>query len=101
VAQEGSLRLVTAEPGESAVAEGLLGFGGSVGHLEAVDCAPGGGIVSSFAAPDGRSYRIERRFLVFDGPRLVEDRVEVERAPLEELDRFPEYAASPFGSCSG
>ncbi|MDQ3916800.1 MAG: hypothetical protein M3323_15975 [Actinomycetota bacterium] len=95
------LRQVTGEAGDNAVGEGLLGFGGSVGHLEAVDCVSGGGIVSSFAAPAGRSYRVERRFLVFEGTRLVEERVEVERTPLEEIDRFPEYAASPFGSCSG
>jgi hypothetical protein len=101
VVRDGALHQVTAEAGDNTVGEGLLGFGGSVGHLEAVDCAPGGGIVSSFAAPDGASYRIERRFLVFEGTRLVEDRVEVETAPLEEIDRFPEYAASPFGSCSG
>lgn len=100
-AEGGVLHQVTAEPGDNAVGEGLFGFGGSVGHVEAVDCAPGGGIVSSFATPDGSSYRVERRFLVFDGTRLVEDRVEVETAPLEEIDRFPEYRKSPFGSCSG
>lgn len=101
VARDGALYQVTTEAGGNSVGEGLLGFGGSVGHLEAVDCAPDGSIVSSFAAPDGSSYRVERRFLVFEGTRLVEDRVEVETAPLEEIDRFPEYAASPFGSCSG
>ena len=95
-----ALEQVVPDAGDNAVGEGLLGFGGSVGHLEAVDCFDGG-IVSSFAAPDGRSYRVERRFLVFEGTRLVEDRVEVERSPLEEIERFPEYRASPFGSCSG
>ena len=99
-ASAGALEQVVPDAGDNAVGEGLLGFGGSVGHLEAVDCFDGG-IVSSFAAPDGRSYRVERRFLVFEGTRLVEDRVEVERTPLEEIERFPEYRASPFGSCSG
>ncbi|HEV2757858.1 MAG TPA: hypothetical protein VG318_19020 [Actinomycetota bacterium] len=100
-ADGGTLQQVTVEAGDNTVGDGLLGFGGSVGHVEAVDCAPDGGIVSSFAAPEGSTYRVERRFLVFEGTTLVEDRVEVENAPLEEIDRFPEYAASPFGSCSG
>ena len=98
--EDGVLAQVTTEAGEHTVGDGLLGYGGSVGHLEAVDCAPEGGIVSSFAAPFGRVYRVERRFLVFDGARLVEDRVETARASLAQIDRFPEYAASPFGSCS-
>lgn len=99
-AEDGRLEQVTSETGDNTVAEGLFGYGGSVGHLEAVDCAPGGGVVSSFAAPDGRAYRVERRFLVFDGTRLVEDRVEVERGPLGEIGALPEYRASPFGSCT-
>lgn len=98
-ADDGVLRQVhTDAPGP--VGEGLFGFGGSVGHLEAVDCAPAGGVVSSFAVPAGKQYRVERRFLVFEGTELVEESVEVERIPPEELDRFPEYRASPFGGCN-
>jgi hypothetical protein len=98
--EDGVFRQVSTEvPRE--VAGGLFGVGGSVGHLEAVDCAPGGGVVASFAAPDGDRYRVERRFLEFEGTVLVEADVRVERVALEEIDRFPEYGASPFGSCSG
>lgn len=80
--------------------DGMFGFGGSVGHVEAVDCAPGGGIVLSFATPDGDVYRVERRSFRFAGAALVPDGREIERVPLEELHQFREYDASPFGSCS-
>jgi hypothetical protein len=95
---EGAFSQVTsAAAGE---AGGLFGVGGSVGHLEAVDCAPDGRVVASFAAPAGDRYRVERRFLVFSGTELVEDAVEVSRVPLGQINDFPEYASSPFGSCS-
>ena len=98
--EDGVLQQVSTDAPEE-VAEGLFGVGGSVGHLEAVDCAPGGGVVASFAAPEGNRYRVERRFLAFEGAELVQEDVQVERVSLEEIDRFPEYRASPFGSCSG
>lgn len=95
----GILRQVTTHA-QGQVAPGLLAFGGSVGHLEAVDCAPDGGVVASFAAPDEDVYRVVRTFYGFAGAELVQDDREVERVPIERIDRFPEYAASPFGSCS-
>ncbi len=97
--EDGALRQVTLEGGAGMGPEGMFGFGGSVGHVEAVDCARGG-VVASFAAPSGRAYLVERRFFEFDGAELVPERVEKERLALEELDRLPEYAQSPFGSCS-
>lgn len=97
----GVLRQVTTDvTGGSGVAPGLLGFGGSVGHLEAVDCFPGGRVISSFATPDRNVYRVERTVYDFAGAELVQDDQQVERVPVERIDRFPEYAASPFGSCS-
>lgn len=94
----GVLRQVTTDvPGQAA--DGMFAFGGSVGHIEAVDCAPEG-IRVSFATPDGDVYRVERRLFHLSGTELVQDAKDVERVPIEELDRFPEYAASPFGSCS-
>lgn len=80
-------------------AQGMFGFGGSVGHLEAVDCARFGGVVSSFAIPRGNRYRVERRYLVFRGDDLQFSHVEVERVAPDLIDRLPEYSASPFGSC--
>lgn len=93
----GVLRQVTTR-GRSPVAPGLLGFGGSVGHIEAVDCAREG-VVVSLAVPDGDVYRVERTFYGFAGAELVREDREVERVPVEDVERFPEYAASPFGSC--
>ncbi|HEX2196719.1 MAG TPA: hypothetical protein VHJ76_07310 [Actinomycetota bacterium] len=98
-ARDGALVQVTTRGLEDA-GEGVFGFGGSVGHVEAVDCTGSGEVVSSFAAPAGKRYRVERRYLDFDGTKLVFDRREVERIAIEELDRLPEYPASPFGSCS-
>lgn len=99
VADGAVLRQVTTElPGQAA--PGLFAFGGSVGHLDAVDCAPGGGVVTSSALPDGDVYRVERTVYELAGAELIREDKEVERLPLEELDRFPEYSASPFGSCS-
>jgi hypothetical protein len=95
------LRQVTTDvTGGSGVAPGMLGFGGSVGHIEAVDCFPGGRVISSFATPARDVYRVERTVYDFAGPELVPDDQDVERVPVERIDRFPEYAASPFGSCS-
>ena len=97
----GILRQVTTDvPSGSGVAPGLLGFGGSVGHMEAVDCVPGGGVIASFATPDGNVYRVERTVYDVVGAELIEADQEVERVPAEKIDEFPEYAASPFGSCS-
>lgn len=98
VADGGVLRQVTTDlPGQTA--PGMFAFGGSVGHLDAVDCAPDGGVVASSALPDGDLYRVERTFYGFSGAELIREDREVERVPIEKIDRFPEYAASPFGSC--
>lgn len=98
VADGSMLRQVTTDvPGQAA--PGMLASGGSVGHLEAVDCAPGGGVVASTAVPDGDVYRVERIFLGFSGAELIRDDKDVQRVPIERIDRFPEYAASPFGGC--
>ena len=94
----GVLRQVTTDVPNQA-ADGMFAFGGSVGHLEAVDCAADG-IRVSFATPAGDVYKVERTLLRFSGTELVRDEKDVERVPIEDLDRFPEYAASPFGSCS-
>lgn len=96
----GSLTQIEVQEGEGTLADGLFGFGGSVGHLDAIDCSETGTVVASSATPAGRQYRVRRTFLTFEGSDLVESEVEIERIPLEEIDAFPEYAASPFGNCS-
>ena len=98
-ARDGALTQVTSEGLPDQVDEGMFGFGGSVGHLEGVDCARFGGVIASFATPAGKRYRVERRYLVFEGTELVFSHEEVERVLPGLIDRLPEYSSSPFGSC--
>lgn len=82
----------------------LFAFGGSVGHLEAVDCLGRGAVVMSAAVPKGDSadeYEVERRFFLMEGTELILDPDATERHTIEGLnvDRFPEYRSSPFGGC--
>lgn len=83
----------------------LFAYGGSVGHLEAVDCAGDGLVVMSAALPSGndaRTYRVERRFFE-TGPTsgLSLNKELTERHTVRDLkvDDFPEFAGSPFLSC--
>lgn len=87
-------------------ARDLFAYGGSVGHLEAVDCAGDGLVVISAALPadtDAGSYRVERRFFEAGGPTaaLSLKKELTERHAVRDLkiDDFPEFASSPFGSC--
>ena len=98
-ARDGALVQVVPEGLPDQAARGTFGFGGSVGHLEAVDCARPGGVIASFATPAGKRYRVERVYLVFEGTDLQFSHQEVERVLPELIDRLPEYSSSPFGSC--
>ena len=106
---DGDLQRITVEGsfGSEEVPGGadLFPYGGSVGHVEAADCTDDG-VVVSVATPSSEPgdaeegiYRVERRIFVFDGPTLEREDVEVHNVPIDELERFPEYAAGPFGSC--
>jgi hypothetical protein len=79
----------------------LFPTGGSVGHLEASDCIGPGAIIISTATPKADDYKVTRTaYVVVDGELSPqEEGVETVRIPLERLDRFPEFQASPFGSC--
>ncbi len=86
---------------------GLFAFGGSVGHLEAVDCSGRANVVVSSAVPapgegalEENLYRVGRIFINYEGSRPEVESKEIQRVPIEDLDRFPEYANSPFGSCA-
>jgi hypothetical protein len=78
----------------------LFAYGGSVGHLDGVDCSSTGVVASTAVARDD-SYRVKRYFLVPREDELIVDRGLTEKAviALEDLDRFPEFVRSPFGSC--
>ncbi|HEV3472933.1 MAG TPA: hypothetical protein VG408_06965 [Actinomycetota bacterium] len=103
-------RLERIEPPEKAgdiwsgSADGLFPYGGSVGHIEGADCAEEGGIVVSAALPAGpaaNTYVVARRFFEVEGAELTLRDTERTVATAEEVfDDFPEFRASPFGSCS-
>ncbi|HVF53878.1 MAG TPA: hypothetical protein VNC78_09780 [Actinomycetota bacterium] len=79
----------------------LFAYGGSVGHVEAVDCTQDGLVVVSAALPQADEYLLTRSFFAADGALLLPLRGEEQRIRirLEELDRYPEFAHSPFGGC--
>lgn len=84
----------------SAAGDDLFAYGGSVGHLDGVDCVAGGGVVVSSAVPRGVRYLVERRVLVLDEGELRAIETERVRAPFEDLrERFPELGGAPFANC--
>lgn len=93
------------EPETAPGGSDLFPYGGSVGHLSAVDCTEDGVVISA-ATPGTEpgdagtgNYDIERRFYTLDGSVLKKGDVEVHHVPIDQLERFREYAAGPFGSC--
>ncbi|HEY7875253.1 MAG TPA: hypothetical protein VIG64_09030 [Actinomycetota bacterium] len=94
-------RLATAGDQASAGSPDLFASGGSVGHLEAVDCTTDGEVVLSSAIPKGNRYQVTRRFFTPNGATL-DLNVETSRRLVvtsNELEDFPEFGASPFGTC--
>jgi hypothetical protein len=108
VVEDGSLvRLTRPETGGGSVAsvQHLFAYGGSVGHLEAVDCLGEGRVVTSVAVPDLRPadtedmYEVTRVVLAAEGAALSVVERERTRVAATELQTLPEYRGSPFGSC--
>jgi hypothetical protein len=86
--------------------QGLFPFGGSVSHIEAVDCAGGGVVVTRATPAEGRgamergTYAVVRRVLEIEGATLTTADIVRAKAPIDELaERFSEFETSPFGSC--
>ena len=84
----------------------LFPYGGSVGHLEGVDCTDEGTIVVSSAVPgsteedlEGGVYNVERTFYRLEGEELHEESNTRDQVRIQRLEQFPEFAAGPFGSC--
>ncbi len=79
---------------------GMFAHGGSVGHLDAVDCR-GNLIMVSSASSQGRGYEVIRRFLEPRGPRWRLRRSLTERSSVRprRIARFEEFSAPPFSSC--
>lgn len=87
----------------SGAAEGVFPYGGSVGHIEGADCHADGGIVVSAALPAGpaaNTYVVVRRYFDIEGAELTLRDTERPIATAKEVfEDFPEFRASPFGSC--
>lgn len=88
--------------GPGSVASDLFAYGGSVTHLDGVDCArPRGTLVVTSATPRADRYAVVRRYYrVIDGgaapvPRRTEHHVVEPKA----LNRYPELVSPPFAGC--
>jgi hypothetical protein len=79
---------------------GLFAHGGSVGHLDAVDCR-GDLVMVSSAMAQGRGYEVTRRFLQPQaaGWRLRRSLTERRSVRPQGIARFEEFSAPPFSSC--
>lgn len=98
----GGNRVVQMMPkGADGAEAGLFAYGGSVGHLEAIDCVEGY-IVVSTAVPVGESteYEVSRRDYQPEGLILIPGgKPQKEVVDIEDLDQFPEFRSGPLGSC--
>jgi hypothetical protein len=86
---------------------GLFASGGSVGHLEAVDCLDDGVVVSVATPAAGRAalergiYNVVRRVFDVAGSVLEPEVTRRDRIDIDDLNsRLPEFAHSPFLSCA-
>jgi hypothetical protein len=79
----------------------LVAYGGSVGHVAAIDCESEGRIVISSAVPSGDRYRVMRRFASARGRVWRADPDATERAlvSFRGLRDYHEFVRPPFGSC--
>lgn len=77
----------------------LFPSGGSVGHMDASDCAGDGRVVISSAEPKGDRYLVERRFYEVDGGVLRRAGRGDRLVDLDDLGSLPEFGSTPFGSC--
>ena len=82
--------------------DGTFPYGGSVGHLDGVDCAGVGLVVSSSAVPEGDGYKVSRSFYVQgDAAMEFDDSLNEETVvSVEDLESLPEFAGEPFDTCS-
>jgi hypothetical protein len=74
-----------------------LASGGSVGHLDATDCARDLVVVSSAVLKSDR-YRVTRSFFT-PGPVLLGESTQRATVRPNKLTEFPEFGATPLGSC--
>ncbi len=82
--------------------DGYFAFGGSAGHLDAVDCFKESPlIVVTSAVRSGDDYKVVRRFFEPTGGRFIERPEMTDRRKLaeDELTSVPEFRSGPFATC--
>ncbi|MDQ3618502.1 MAG: hypothetical protein M3391_00030 [Actinomycetota bacterium] len=94
------LHEVSYQDGSEDRSASVFGFGGSVGHVEAVDCLSDHRVVVSTATPRGRRYALVRRFLDPRGAIWVAAGTERSAGSLRQVTRKPEFSGSPFLNCT-
>lgn len=80
----------------------LFAYGGSVAHIDGVDCArPLGTVVVTNATPRAERYTVVRRYyrMSHGGSTLLSQRTERRVVPPKALNRFSELASPPFAGC--
>ena len=88
--------------GPGAPSGDLFAYGGSVAHLDAVDCAGSSTVVISRARADALRYSVTRHYFSAEGPvwRALPTRAEKgEAVPRKLAARWPEFGSFPFSSC--
>jgi hypothetical protein len=88
---------------QGAAFDGLLPYGGSVGHLDGQACTPDGVVVSTALVKGvaGVHYSVLRKFFrPVDGGLIYEpSRSEHLVVPARALQKLPEFAGGPFAGC--
>ena len=96
----GSLQQVTRDnPFEG---EHIFAYGGSVGHLQGVDCLERGVVVDSIALPREDFYDVVRQVMRWQEAHLhLEETTQHKAASINEMiRRWPELGSPPFASCT-
>ncbi|MBA3349252.1 MAG: hypothetical protein H0T12_01730 [Actinobacteria bacterium] len=89
--------------GPSALPPGLFPYGGSVAHLDGVDCTrQQGTFVVSSASPRAKRFEIVRRFyrIALDGSTAVPLRSQRHTVDSAALSRYSELFSTPFAGCT-
>lgn len=89
--------------GRGAPPDDLFPYGGSVAHVNAVDCAGPATVMTTQAQASARRYSVTRRLFSADGPvwRALPQRTERGSATPRRLAAvWPEFGSFPFSSCA-
>ncbi|MBA2273745.1 MAG: hypothetical protein H0W21_07585 [Actinobacteria bacterium] len=100
--QSGALTRVRFD-GSRTLPPDLFAYGGTVAHLDGVDCRrPQGTIVISSASPTAQRYAILRRFYQVKQGSSIALPLRTEHRTVEPraLNRFSELTSTPFASCT-